>query len=445
MTRKAIAKMSFALSIGRKHWRRALEAERMYRLPPEDLDKYLQQALTGILRRAASRVPYYQRVFQERGWNPIVAEEYWSDWPILTQQMLQEHRDDLVADDVDKGSLWLNSSGGSSGFLKTFYQGQAYRASATPAAYWSDYLAGWRPGARVARLWGSGKDVTRARGLRSRLRLWLRNETLYNSFDMDEGTMLYYHKDLERFAPDFIVAYTGSAHQFAQFLKDNNIKPTYPRVSVITSAETLTETTREQIEEVFGVPVYDRYGSREVGLMSAECEAHCGLHCATLHNYIEVVAPGTLEKVLEREGDVLVTTLGNTDAPLIRYLIGDIAVASKEICSCGRNSLLLRRIIGASRDFIKTPDGRKIYGDYFTHLLYGMSSIRQFRLVQKRLDWIEIELVVTEALSENQRSCIVASCKEVLSPKVHVKIKEVDKIPPLASGKRAFTISEIED
>jgi len=333
MFHKALVKLTAKMPIINRHWSKALESEKIYRLPPEQLQAQVQERLTRLLRRAAKSVPCYRQIFQEHGWDAARAEAYWDQWPILTQQQLQEHRDELIADDVNKNELILDSSGGSSGFTKTFYHSQAYRFSAAPAVYWADHLAGWYPGVSTARLWGAQRDLPGTMSLIKKVRCWLRNERLYNSFDMDDKIMWTYHEDMERFEADILIAYAGSAFQFARFLKRNNLEPNYPRVGIITSAELLTNAMRDEIQAVFRKPAFDRYGSREVGVIACECEAHSGLHMANLHNFIEVVRPGSVEPEWNQQGNVLVTTLGETDAPVLRYEIGDMAVVSRQRCS----------------------------------------------------------------------------------------------------------------
>jgi phenylacetate-CoA ligase len=339
----------------------------------------------------------------------------------------------------------LDSSSGSSGFIKSFYHSPSYFALHVPEVYWADSLAGWRPGTRRAKLWGAGKDIKQAQRTYNRVKSWLRNDRLFDSFIMSDHTMRKYHEQLTHFGPEIMVAYAGSAFQFARFLQDNNLAPEYPKTSIICSAEPLTPSMRDAIQGVFGCPVFDRYGSREVGVTACECEAHDGLHIVTLRSYVEVVRPGTTTRVWDEEGDVLITTLGEPDVPLIRYQIGDTAVASRDRCVCGRTSPMLKMIKGKTPDFVKTPDGRHIYGDCFAHMIYGMPHIRRFLVIQESLIHVALKLVAVRPLSELERRNVLADFKDVLGTGVTVDIEEVEKLPPLPSGKHRFILSEVLD
>lgn len=445
MLRRNLAKLAFQQRVARRHWRRSRILDRMYRLPSEQLETEVKQRLTVLLRRAAKQVPFYRTLFEANGWEASRAEEYWADWPVLTQQQLQEHRDELIADDADRSKLTLDSSGGSSGFIKTFYHSPQFQEWHTPEVYWADSLAGWMPGARRARLWGAGKDLKSAQKLKNRMKFWLRNERLYDSFSMSDAIMQDYHQSLHRFSPDILVAYAGSIYDFARYLKKHEITPSYPRTSIISSAEPLTKQMRDAITEVFRCPVYDRYGSREVGIIACECDAHEGLHVCSLHNFVEVVRPNTLETIQEELGDLLVTTLSEPNAPLIRYQIGDGGIASAKQCDCGLHTPKLLEIRGKIHDFIRTPDGRKIYGEYFTHVIYGMPNIRRFMVIQKSLTLVILKLAVVKPLSEEDRRTILSGFEDALTRAVTVRIEEVDDIPPLPSGKYRFTLSEVTD
>ncbi|MCK4849766.1 MAG: phenylacetate--CoA ligase family protein [Phycisphaerae bacterium] len=431
----------------RRSRREADETERAHRWSRERIEQYSQERLTVLLRRAAQMVPYYSRLFAERGWDPQQAEKYWPKWPVLSQQMLQERRDELVAKDVEKSNLRLGASGGSTGHNKTFYHGREYGQSKAAAVTHSDTIAGWKPGHRIALLWGAPPRVlstVRPLSPPPPLRSLRKNQRLYNSYDMSEARKGEYHLKLSRYRPDIIIAYAGAVFEMARFLKSNRLCPDYPSKSIISSAETLSEPMRLQIDEVFGKPIFNRYGSWEVGLMGFECEAHTGLHMAFTHNLIEVVNPGSLEPIWDQQGDILVTTLGEPDCPLIRYQIGDVGIMTRRLCSCGRNSLRLREVSGREMDFISTPGGGRIHGAFGLSAFYGIEKVRQFQVVQRKLDRIDVRLVLAAALSKDEEARIRSVFRERLGPDVAFQIRIVDRIDPLPSGKRAFLVSELQ-
>jgi phenylacetate-coenzyme A ligase PaaK-like adenylate-forming protein len=93
------------------------------------------------------------------------------------------------------------------------------------------------------------------------------------------------------------------------------------------------------------------YGATEAGVLFMECTAG-RLHHNARHSHIELVDAGN---GLCR---VVVTTLGRTWMPLLRYDIGDL-VRLADGCTCGRSDegYILSRIEGRGNDAITTPRG----------------------------------------------------------------------------------------
>lgn len=88
---------------------------------------------------------------------------------------------------------------------------------------------------------------------------------------------------------------------------------------------------------------FSRYGLTEAGSVAGECFAHTGMHVLE-HNFIaEVIHPITAEPVSDGSpGELVLTTLGRTTQPIIRYRTGDVVRLLREhTCPCGRRDPLL--------------------------------------------------------------------------------------------------------
>ena len=55
---------------------------------------------------------------------------------------------------------------------------------------------------------------------------------------------------------------------------------------------------------------------------------------------------------------------------------------------------MLKCINGRIVDVFKTEDGKKVDGEYFTHLFYSENSIKQFQIVQDKINHIIILLLI---------------------------------------------------
>lgn len=429
----------------RQRWQKAQELRAMQFWPREKIEEYVEERKKVVLRHAATRVPYYAKIFSERGWDPSQAETYWASWPVLTQELLQTHRNEILSRDVTAQDMVLDGSGGSSGHVKTFYHPANHGFYTLSSAYHTDAIAGWTPGCRTAYLWAAPIDIARHQGLVTKAKGFLQNIRVYDSFDMGETQMQAFHDQLTRFRAEVIVAIAGSAFEMARYLKRQGVKPTYPTRGMVVSAETLTDEMRATIEEVFGRSVFNRYGCREVGLIAFEDEAHAGLHVNFAGNVVEVVDSQSYEPIVEREGDVLVTTLTQIHFPLIRYQVGDAAVLTRRACVCGRNSPLLSRVLGRRSDFVTAISGRRIHGEYFSHIFRELEKLRQYVVVQEEPDRITIRAVMVSPLEKHEQAALLHEFRKTLGETMRIEFEAVGHIPPLPSGKRRFVVSRLEE
>ena len=101
-----------------------------------------------------------------------------------------------------------------------------------------------------------------------------------------------------------------------------------------------------EMEEFWGTRVYDCYGTTQIrSIYAATCEkgaAHEGrrgsYHPAEPHVLAEILDPATGEPVpYGEEGEIVITTLFQTAAPMIRFRQGDkVRRLPPETCDCGR-------------------------------------------------------------------------------------------------------------
>jgi phenylacetate-CoA ligase len=142
-------------------------------------------------------------------------------------------------------------------------------------------------------------------------------------------------------------------------------------------------------------------------------------------------------------GRILVTDLTNYTMPFLRYQLEDIGSWAEGLCACGRPFRRLAKIWGRSTDFVVTPQGKIIHGEYFTHLFYGLPQIQTFQLVQETRESVRLEYVLRPGVTEFPLEELHRRTQAVLGASVLCEIKRVDQISRPASGKHRFTISKV--
>lgn len=411
----------------KKHHRSAVWAAydallRFDGLSSESRASYQVAAMEKLLHYARTHVPFYKKL-----------PEIYAHIPPLTRTDIQEHGEELVA--LQAISKSRDFTGGSSGTPMSFRVDRATQVAREASQWWTNSLAGWSPGDRIAMLWGADQDTrTVNQTTKMKIRWWIENTRWYNAFDMGEEAMLAFHRDMEQFQPDLLVGYSSALFEYARFLQANNIVPTYPRKSIVSSAEVLFPTMRSKIETVFGKKIFDRYGNREFGGIAAECEAHAGLHVNEHDMMVEIDSPDSQQI----PGPIQITYFKNEAMPFIRYQTGDMACWMPDgTCPCGRSGRRLRFVVGREVDMIRTYDARFLHGETFTHLLYGTAEIKEFQLIQENSTTYTVKVVATPFDENLLRTKLLAE----LGGQSQIDIQYVDAIPLLKSGKRKFVLA----
>ncbi len=413
---------------------------------PEELRRLQDEKLEQLLMHAYENVPYYSKKLSEAGVvkNKSIILENFHRIPPLTKEIMRREGENLYSRDYKKRGWYPNSSGGSTGEPVQFIQDKNYLSWAYAGRFLYNSWAGKDVGEPELKLWGSERDIFYgAEKISTRLRRWGFNTILLNSFLMTDETMAEYVERWNQFKPKMVGAYTSSIFEFGRYVKRSGAKIFNPS-SIICTAETLTEDVRRFIEEVFGCPALNQYGSREVGVVASECPNKQGLHTFLLNNKIEILDENLQPCQSAQMGDVYVTTLNNYSMPLIRYQIGDTAVVSeKERCSCGRSWPLIAAVTGRISDHFRTRDGKLIHGEYFTHLFYGKAEIKKFRVIQHDYDDVELLIEPAGKISSKTLKDIEEKIRLVLGGECKISVNEVDEIPRASSGKYLYTISEV--
>jgi phenylacetate-CoA ligase len=215
---------------------------------------------------------------------------------------------------------------------------------------------------------------------------------------------------------------------------------------VIVTSETLHGFMRHTIESTLHCRVFNRYGSREVGDIAGECDAHDGLHVFPWANYVEIVDEAGESVAPGVDGEVVVTCLTNFAMPLIRYKIGDrAALAPEGPCACGRGGQRLLRVLGHSGETFKSSDGALVDGGYLTGMMYLREWVERFQVVQHRYDDLEFKIIPRsgERPAQAELDDITGKVRRAMGERCAVRFSFVEDIAPLPSGKFTYTISHV--
>jgi len=403
------------------------------------------------LKFSFSNIPYYKNLnIDFDSFKEDTIFENIKSVPFLTKKELKEEYDNLYIINSKLKRVYPNTSGGSTGEPTKFMQDNVYRdwSGATKLLY--NEWAGRKIGEPLIQLWGSERDVLgQNESAMYKVANWIRKIKLLNSFRMTQADMGKYIEEINLYKPKMILAYVQSIYELAKFVSDNDLK-VYSPLSIMTSAGILYPKYEEIIKDIFQCPVYNRYGSREVGDIACDCDKHEGLHLNIFNHYIEIIDKEGKNCGSGKMGEVVVTTLKNYTMPLIRFKIGDMAVFSNKKCSCGRGLPMIDKIVGRVTDVFRTREGRIVPGEYFIHFIgvvLNRGIIKKFQVIQEKEDYIIVKLVLDnkELFVKNKKDFneITNKIKLVMGNSTKVKYILVEDILPTKSGKYRYTISKV--
>lgn len=416
--------------------------------------KQLQQ-LHVLLTHAAKHVPFYRKRLLEAGFDPAtpVDETVWQRLATLTRQEVQTRAARLRASFVHPahGAITEAASGGSTGVpvrvRRTETDALMLHAQAIRQESWHrdwplEPIAALRnvppglSGEQVrAMTEGDGLTLPDQGGPHAAL-----HETgpahlfLYNRPAHEQAAFL------QRVRPDYVTTLPSNLRLLLHHLREAGIALSGTR-AVWTSSEVVDPPLRELCREVLQCPIVTEYSAHETGFIAIQCPQHEHLHVCSETILVEVLdeanrpcPPGTV-------GRVVVTPLHAVAMPLIRYELGDRAELGPP-CACGRGLPVLRRIVGRTYETIVMKDGTR----RFMGIGYGLAkltAIREFQLAQIEPGAIEVRLVTSRRLTEDEASQAVAAVAERTGPEVVITLTYRDHIPRTEAGKLRPFVSEL--
>lgn len=421
------------------------EFERTQFLPIEDLRSLQLQRLRTVIEHAYRRCPYYRERFDAMGVVPsdIQKLEDLESLPVLTKSDIQKHQERMVATGWPRDDLILNQTGGSTGTPIAFYYGRDRHRSRAAATIRHNAWAGLNVGDRIAYVWGAPRDRPADNWKARAMNALLYRQCYLDTAHITEDKLATFNQTLKRFRPKVIQAYAGSVVLLAQYIKSRGLSAYQPR-AIVTSAEVLEPEGRALLRDVFGCPVFNRYGCREFSVVASECEARAGLHTAAEGLYIEVVKDGKAAPAGEL-GAILVTDLLNLAMPMIRYQIGDMGVWSEGPCSCGRGLPRLESIAGRVTEMLVGGDGRLVSGVFLaTYLVAHRPSLGQVQILQEERGRLIYRVRPGDAFNEPAEiQYIEDASRRFLGQDTQIELDLVAEIPHAASGKYLFSRSSV--
>jgi phenylacetate-CoA ligase len=397
----------------------------------ETLRNFQTRRLRALVRHAYERVPYYRRLFDRAQLIPQDIRTLDDLQRIPTSQKI-DFRDlpeaDVVARGVDPGRIVKYPTSGSTGVPMvvrcTLFESRLLQAFRMQVMM--------RLGLRMTDrrsfvLTVKGADRP---GILEKFGLFRGKRT--NALWPRERIVA----DFREWKPDVIRGYPSALSSLASELTDDDRTQIHPRF-ITTDSENLTPHMRLQIEQGFGVPVFDIYDCFECNVIAWQCPTRRQYHVADAAVIVEILQDGRPVSTGE-SGEVVITPLHSWAAPLIRYRIGDLVERGLDRCPCGAPNSCIAQVQGRLQDRFALADGRHIHPQLFATLIYPLlPNLRRYQIVQEQIDRIVVRLqpVPTAPPSPAQVEKMKQSMTRDLGSAIRLDVELVENIPSEPSGK----------
>jgi phenylacetate-CoA ligase len=147
---------------------------------------------------------------------------------------------------------------------------------------------------------------------------------------------------------------------------------------------------------------------------------------------------------------LVVTNLGRTACPVLRYRTGDIVVRSQGTCRCGRSWARLEGGILARADDMISIRGVNVYPAAIEAVVRAYPEVAEFRSTASRRGAmsslkVEIEAVPGSADPEKLIDEIGRKLREALGLTIPVSRLDADSLPRFEMKARRFVIEEEQE
>jgi len=404
----------------------------------EEMKIFQIHKLKKILNHCYLNIPYYKSIIDN---NKIDIVNFNSldvllQFPLLTKEKIQENYKLFIPQNNHniKG-VKTKQTGGTTGNI-LFNRNDSNTRSSVWATYkrYEDWMGIVPSDKTLILMGGHVKEIKIKEKIIKYVSNLLSNSKTVDIYDTSEETIENVINLLKNGNYSQIRSYPQFLFSVAQKLEEKGLF--FKIKAISTTAEPVLPIHRTLFKKVFKAEVFDQYGCGEIGGIAYECEKHEGLHIAEERVIIEK----------NEFNELIITDLDNFTMPLIRYWNADQAIFNEVKCSCGRNSKLVKELMGRTCDYVLGINGQFLHWAYFWHLIFDSNvaksrNLRKFQIVQETNRNLTIRLVSDE-FNELEKTFIIDDIQKRLG-EITIKFSFENSIEDSKTGKYRPVINKL--
>jgi phenylacetate-CoA ligase len=417
---------------------------------PDYLQLYQFALLQRLLAHAYETVPFYRTRLADLGYRvgQSVTPEFWQRLPVLKRSEVQDQGDALKSTHLppDHGGTFKVSTSGSTAMPLSVWrsdlQALMLEAIILRKALWQECDFRLKLGAVIRDHEGRSFAPAGKHHPNWGRPVALAYETGPTAVIDNRSTGGEIADWLVRERPDYLNIVPTLLKDLSFHFLDRGMSPP-PIKGLFVHAEIIGPDLRELVKRAFGRALFASYGSRECGTIALQCPEYQHYHAQAEVTLVEVLDDHGNPTPPGETGTVVLTPLYGFASPLIRYEVGDRALMGSS-CPCGRPHPVLTQVVGRTRDRVILPSGARRYCYFGALAFWQYRELRQFQIIQKSFDHLEVKLVARRALAPEIEAEVARRIKAATSEHFTVRFTYHDAIPPAPNGKFQDLICEVD-
>ncbi len=430
-------------------WRRYLkrnatswaDLDRFPTLRPDEQRKELGERLLRQIRYFGARgdaLPEWREAARIDSSDELL--RVWPDLPIVTKNDL---RDRFPAEEIGQRfdiQGQANCTGGSTGEPVHFFHDAAMLRSMTAAVTFSALRMGWLLGMHTIVVWGSERDVKKQTSFRNLVHGRLRNQFLVDGYNLSDDTVDRVYAHLGD-GPVAIYGFTSMLEFVAQRMIETGreIRPGVVRTAW-NGGEMLFREQSELFRRAFGVPLFNRYGGRELAVMACQFDEVGPLHVMRPWLFLEVLNDRGLPAAPGEIGRLVWTSTVCRGTPFLRYDVEDLGTF-RASDSNESGVIAIDALHGRVGGMLELPGGRKISNLYWNHFFKEVKEVSQFQVILRKDHSLQI-LLRGKGFSP-ERDVAVRSLLAHFLGDTPVNLQWVERVPLTKEGKLVQAYREV--
>ncbi|MBN1792911.1 phenylacetate--CoA ligase family protein [Candidatus Woesearchaeota archaeon] len=391
----------------------------------DEIKQLQDKKLKKLIEHAYSTCPYYKKAFDDAKISPkcINSSEDLKKIPNITKADVNKNKKQMISQKYNIRKLTKDFSGGTTGEGVQFYKDKRYMQKARAVWMRDIYAHGYRPGDKMAWIWGSERETKDSSKIMKRIRRILTRKIWFNPTNFEEETFYQWIiEEYNMFKPKFIYGYENAILSMARLIEKRGIKIHKPQ-KVFSTSESLNN--RDYLEKVFGCEVIDQYGCREVLALAIEDK-----------NKIMRSDDDFVIIEVNEKNEILLTPLEAYGMPLIRYRVGDLGIRKKSQKSNKHPFNSFDLTLARTFEMFKTSNNTTIYSGEIIHQASKKKvDVGEYQLVQNSTNLITINIIGKKKDVKPEEIDKLKKVITKLSGIIDVRVKFLNKRLIAKSGK----------